>query len=233
MYDAVSHYVDRYNPVLQDGGYFISSRAVVDMSNGAVVARNTRIENFHVSFNPGKPKYAVSVSLNFWPSASSKSAQIQVFFANCIKSPRGNLNFFSVRLSVGPRLPHTLYIYIFIYFFSKYIYIYIYIGGRQTDRQKFKFQGGMSPGVLDPPEHNLMGDRWNGWLEHGILDVHNHLHLKKRVPDTGQRDTFQLGSPVGFCTCTSSTRFRLRMKFQCTSVLCTGLLSTASKACRG
>ena len=51
MYDAVSHYVDRYNPVLLDGGYFISSRAVVDMSNGAVVARNTRIESFHVSFS--------------------------------------------------------------------------------------------------------------------------------------------------------------------------------------
>lgn len=50
VYDGVSHYLDRYNPMLQADGYFISSRSVVDTFNGALVASNTRIETFHVSF---------------------------------------------------------------------------------------------------------------------------------------------------------------------------------------
>ena len=57
----------------------------------------------------------------------------------------------------------------------------MYIGrgevGGWTDRQtKIQISGGMNPGVLDPPEHNLMGGRQKRWLEHGILDVHSHLH---------------------------------------------------------
>ena len=50
---------------------------------------------------------------------------------------------------------------------------FIFVADRQT---KIQISGGMNPGVLDPPEHNLMGGRQKRWLEHGILDVHSHLH---------------------------------------------------------
>ena len=52
----------------------------------------------------------------------------------------------------------------------------------------------MNPGGLDPPGHDLMGGRWNGRLEDGTPD----MQAENSVPDTGQRDTFPLGSPAGF-----------------------------------
>jgi len=49
MYDSVVPYVDRFDPVLQDGGYLIMSKTVWEgeaSENGVVVARNTRVEIF-------------------------------------------------------------------------------------------------------------------------------------------------------------------------------------------
>lgn len=51
-YEAVVPYVDRYNPLLQDGGTILMSKTIRDMPTGQVVASNTRLEVFRVSFVP-------------------------------------------------------------------------------------------------------------------------------------------------------------------------------------